>query len=129
MYNTPPTWPIYIAGLVFDWLVAEGGVDEFAKRSGSKSERIYGIIDGSDGFYSAPVEVSARSRMNIPFRVKGGDEAAEAKFLTEATSAKLLQLKGHRSVGGLRASLYNATSIEDTEALATFMEKFKAANV
>lgn len=128
MLNTPPTWAIYMASLVFDWIVDEGGLDEFEKRSDAKASRLYGIIDGSDGFFTAPVASAARSRMNVPFRLKGGDEDLEAKFLSEASAAGLLQLKGHRSVGGLRASIYNATSVEDTEALATFMEAFMAAN-
>lgn len=125
MHNTPPTWPIYIAGLVFQWLIAEGGLDEFASRSQLKSSRIYDLFEASDGFYSAPVAVTARSRMNVPFRIGGGDEALEKQFLAEAAPAGLLQLKGHRSVGGLRASLYNATTMEETEVLAKFLEEFQ----
>jgi len=129
MLNTPPTWSIYIAGLVFKWVIAEGGLEEFAKRSAAKSGRLYGIVDTSDGFYSAPVQPDSRSRMNVPFRINVdgvGNEDLEAQFLAEAGEQGLLQLKGHRSVGGLRASLYNALTMEDTEALATFMESFKA---
>ena len=140
MYNTPPTWAIYVAGAVFEWAQAQGGVEEFARRSAAKSGRIYDIIDASDGFYTAPVAAAVRSRMNVPFRVcgcgggDGGDGAAsaaaapndalEASFLEKAAAKGLLQLKGHRSVGGIRASLYNAVTLAETEKLAEFMLEF-----
>ena len=128
MYNTPPTWSIYVAGLVFEWALAEGGAAEFERRSEAKSSRIYGVVDGSGGFYAAPVAADSRSRVNVPFRIGGGDAELEAKFLQDAAAQGMIQLKGHRSVGGIRASLYNAVSVEDVEVLATFMEAFAAAH-
>eukprot|EP00039_Didymoeca_costata_P028243 m.20475 g.20475 ORF g.20475 m.20475 type:complete len:366 (-) comp6853_c0_seq2:114-1211(-) len=125
MLNTPPTWSIYIAGLVFNWMDDEGGASVFEKRSQEKSNLIYSVIDASDGFYTAPVEKSARSRVNVPFRIAGGNEDVEASFLKEATAQGLLQLKGHRSVGGIRASLYNAITIPETKLLADFMKSFQ----
>lgn len=128
LYNTPPCYSIYIMSLNMQWLDAEGGVDVIDKRNREKSSRIYKIIDESDGFYHCPVENSVRSRINIPFRIGGpnGDEALEKKFLQETEANGMISLKGHRSVGGLRASLYNAMSLEETQVLADFMNQFKA---
>lgn len=97
------------------------------KLSLKKSQRIYQIIDDSNGFYSCPVDRKNRSRMNIPFRAGGGDDAIEKEFLQKAEQKKMLQLKGHRSVGGIRASLYNAITLENTETLAEFMKEFSAS--
>lgn len=94
--------------------------------STKKSQLVYDRIDKSNGFYSCPIEKPYRSRMNVVFRVGGGDEALEAEFLKEAQALKMSQLKGHRSVGGIRASLYNAVTLEDTEALVKHMDAFLA---
>lgn len=121
MYNTPPTFAWYIAGLVFDWLKRQGGLRGMAERNRRKAERLYGAIDGS-GFYRNPVEPQSRSWMNIPFTLP--DEALDAPFLKEAKGAGLTALKGHRSVGGMRASIYNAMPEEGVEALVAFMADF-----
>jgi phosphoserine aminotransferase len=128
MFNTPPVFAIYVAGLVFKWILREGGVAAMEQRAKQRSEALYAAIDASNGFYVAPVEVSARSRMNVVFRIKGGDEALERKFVSEAQAAGLHTLEGHRSVGGLRASLYNAMPMEGVEALLAFMAAFRARN-
>lgn len=96
------------------------------KLSLAKSQMIYQVIDGSDGFYTCPVDKNVRSRMNIPFRIGGpaGNDALEKEFLQKAELIKMVQLKGHRSVGGIRASLYNAITLENTETLAKFMKEF-----
>ena len=95
------------------------------KRSAIKSKLIYGCIDQSNGFYRSPVEPSVRSRVNVVFRIKDGVQELEEKFVGESKAAGLIGLKGHRSVGGLRASLFNAVSIEDTQKLAQFMKDFQ----
>lgn len=113
-------------GKVFEWIKRNGGVAGMHKRSQSKSELIYKIIDESKGFYACPVESNCRSRMNIPFRIGGitGDEELEKEFLKKAEDMGMMQLKGHRSVGGIRASLYNAISVENAQTLAKFMVDF-----
>lgn len=98
------------------------------ERSIAKSQMIYEIIDESNQFYSCPVPSSVRSRVNIPFRIRNGDEALEKLFVDEAKKRNMIQLKGHRSVGGIRASLYNAVSIEEVSLLATFMKEFLKSN-
>lgn len=123
MLNTPPTWNWYLAGLVFKWMLAEGGVDEFARRNARKSELLYGLIDGSGGYYRNEIAVDARSRMNVPFFLH--DEALDAPFLKEAKAAGLISLKGHRVLGGMRASIYNAMPEEGVKALAAFMQDFQ----
>lgn len=117
-------------GCVFDWIVSEGGVAEMDKRSLIKSKLIYEEIASSNGFYVSPVEGHCRSRMNIPFRIGSatGDDELEKEFLKQAEGLKMMQLKGHRSVGGIRASLYNAMSIEETTQLAQFMKDFRMKN-
>ncbi|WP_305804855.1 3-phosphoserine/phosphohydroxythreonine transaminase [Stenotrophomonas sp. YIM B06876] len=123
MLNTPPTWNWYLAGLMFKWMLAQGGVEEFARRSAAKSARIYAAIDGSGGFYRNEVAVAVRSRMNIPFFLPSDE--LDARFVSEAKAAGLLALKGHKAVGGIRASLYNAMPLAGAEALATFMRDFQ----
>lgn len=125
-YNTPPTFSIYIMGLVFEWLKAQGGTEAMAERNNKKASMIYNLIDHSNGFYVSPVEVKMRSFMNIPIRIKNGDEQLEKQFLDEALKQGMIQLKGHRSVGGLRVSLYNAITIDETEKLVAFMSQFQA---
>ncbi len=126
MLNTPPTWNWYLAGLVFKWMLAEGGVDEFARRNATKSKLVYDAIDASQGFYRTEVVVTARSRMNIPFFLP--DETLTARFVAESKAAGLLALKGHKAVGGLRASLYNALPVEGAQALVEFMRDFQQRN-
>ncbi len=124
MLNTPPTWNWYLAGLVFKWMLAEGGVAEFARRNARKSALLYDTIDGSGGFYRNEVAVAARSRMNVPFFLH--DPALDATFLKESASAGLISLKGHRVLGGMRASIYNTMPEAGVQALAAFMRDFQA---
>ena len=127
MYNTPPTWGIYMAGLTFQWLKRqrEGGLTGIAaieQRNIAKAELLYSAIDNSQ-FYVNKVAVNCRSRMNIPFFLR--DESRNEAFLTGARERGLLQLKGHKSVGGMRASLYNAMPLEGVQALVTYMREFE----
>ena len=122
MYNTPPTYGVYMAGLVFEWLLGLGGLAAMERLNREKAGLLYELIDRS-GFYSNPVDRSDRSLMNIPFRLR--DEALDDTFLKEAGVAGLVQLKGHRSVGGMRASVYNAMPLEGVRALASFMSDFE----
>jgi phosphoserine aminotransferase len=122
MYNTPPTYAWYIAGLVFQWLKAQGGLAAMAGRNQAKADLLYKAIDES-GFYRNPVDPAYRSWMNVPFTLP--DEALEKPFLAEAKNAGLLTLSGHRSVGGMRASLYNALPLEGVKALVNFMADFQ----
>lgn len=126
LYNTPSCFSIYIMGLVLEWIRNNGGADAMEKLNKQKSAVVYDIINLSDGFYSCPVDVACRSRMNIPFRIgkKEGDEGLEKSFLDGASKLGMISLKGHRSVGGIRASLYNAVTLEDVDALAAYMEEF-----
>lgn len=123
MLNTPPTWNWYMLGLNVRWMLDEGGVEEFARRSRAKAELLYAAIDGSDGYYRNEVAPAVRSRMNVPFILH--DEALDKPFLSEARAAGLLALKGHRAVGGMRASLYNAMPVEGVQALVDFMRDFR----
>ncbi len=122
MYNTPPTFSWYVAGLVFQWLKRQGGLQEMARRNEEKARLLYDTIDGS-GFYRNPVAVDARSWMNVPFILP--DAALDAEFLAQAKKAGLVGLKGHRSVGGMRASIYNAVARESVQALVEFMQEFQ----
>jgi phosphoserine aminotransferase len=122
MYNTPPTYAIYMAGLVFQWLKAQGGVAAMEQRNVAKAELLYHFIDHSQ-LYVNRVAPDARSRMNIPFYLR--DESRNDDFLAGARAAGLLQLKGHKSVGGMRASLYNAMPIEGVQALVAYMREFE----
>jgi phosphoserine aminotransferase len=122
MYNTPPTYGIYMAGLVFKWLKAKGGLAQMEKINIAKSSLLYDYLDASD-FYHSPIALENRSRMNIPFTLK--DSALDEAFLKQAQQNGLLQLKGHKLVGGMRASLYNAMPIEGVQALIAFMKQFE----
>lgn len=122
MYNTPPTFAIYLAGLVFEWLEALGGLSAMAAINQRKASRLYDLLDAS-AFYHNPVARSARSLMNVPFTL--ADSGLDATFLQEAESAGLMNLKGHRSVGGMRASIYNAVPEGAVEALCQFMDQFE----
>src|SRR5690606_6823296 len=126
MLNTPPTWNWYLLGLTVRWMLEQGGVEEFARRNAAKSALVYGAIDGSGGFYRNEVAPEVRSRMNIPFFLP--DETLTARFVSESKAAGLLALKGHKAVGGLRASLYNAMPLEGAQALAEFTAAFQRRN-
>jgi phosphoserine aminotransferase len=123
MYNTPPTYAIYMAGLVFQWLKAQGGLAGMERINIAKAKLLYDLLDASS-FYSSPVAVDDRSRMNVPFRLR--DAALDEEFLKQAKQRRLLQLKGHRSVGGMRASIYNAMPLAGVQALVDFMREFEA---
>ncbi|XP_052869916.1 probable phosphoserine aminotransferase [Anopheles cruzii] len=124
--NTPPTFIIYVMGRVFAWIKRHGGVEEMHRKSLTKSQLVYDVIANSNGFYYCPVEARVRSRMNVPFRIGGaaGDEDLEKLFLKGAEALGMQQLKGHRSVGGIRASLYNAVTVEEATALKQYMQEF-----
>ncbi len=125
MYNTPPTYGLYIAGLVFQWLKKNGGLAAMQKVNNEKAGLIYGVLESSS-FYSSPVAKEDRSIMNVPFRLKS--ESLDEEFLKQAKSRGMIQLKGHRSVGGMRASIYNAMPIEGVRALVEFMRDFEKRN-
>jgi phosphoserine aminotransferase len=123
LYNTPPTFAVYVVALVLRWLLDLGGLAEMKKRNEAKATLLYAAIDESGGFYRGHARPDSRSRMNVTFRLSS--EELEAAFVKEATAAGLDGLKGHRSVGGLRASIYNACPIESVRALADFMGDFQ----
>ncbi|WP_309626548.1 3-phosphoserine/phosphohydroxythreonine transaminase [Methylibium sp.] len=125
MLNTPPTYSIYIAGLVFQWLLEQGGLAEIERRNITKAALLYDYIDASD-FYVNPVERADRSRMNVPFKLH--DDKLDAAFLKGAEARGMVQLKGHRSVGGMRASIYNAMPVEGVHALVDYMRDFERSN-
>ncbi|MDH5358755.1 MAG: 3-phosphoserine/phosphohydroxythreonine transaminase [Gammaproteobacteria bacterium] len=125
MYNTPPTYSLYLSGLVFQWLKDLGGLEAMAKINQRKAEKLYAAIDNS-GFYQNPVDKRYRSWMNIPFTLN--DDSLDADFLAGAKQAGLVTLKGHRSVGGMRASIYNAMPEEGVDALIKFMQEFAQSN-
>ncbi|MDE2416893.1 MAG: 3-phosphoserine/phosphohydroxythreonine transaminase [Burkholderiales bacterium] len=122
MYNTPPTYAIYMAGLVFKWLKRQGGIAAMEARNMAKAELLYAALDASDFFYNK-VHKDCRSRMNVPFFLR--DESRNQAFLDGAKDAGLLQLKGHKSVGGMRASIYNAMPIEGVQTLVSYMREFE----
>ena len=126
LYNTPPVFAIYIVRLVMKWLKGIGGLGEMERRNREKAELLYAAMDSSDGFFRGTAEKASRSRMNNCFRLPS--EELEKKFVEEAKAAKLMGLAGHRSVGGIRASLYNAFPKDGVEALAAFMKDFKQRN-
>ena len=125
MFNTPPCYSIYIAGLVFEWIKERGGLDAVAKNNQEKADILYDCIDQSD-LFSSPVDVESRSLMNVPFVT--GDKDLDAKFIKEAGKRGFKTLKGHRTVGGMRASIYNAMPKEGIEALVRFMKEFEKDN-
>ena len=126
MYNTPPTYAIYIAGLVFQMLKRNGGVAAMEKTNIAKAKLLYDAIDASKGFYNCPVALANRSRMNVPFTLK--DANLDGDFVKQADARGLLQLKGHRSVGGMRASIYNAMPLAGVQELVNFMNEFSQKN-
>jgi phosphoserine aminotransferase len=124
MYNTPPTYGIYMAGLVFKWLKANGGLAAMEQRNIRKAALLYDYL-ASSGLYASPIAPENRSRMNVPFTLR--NSALDAEFLKQAQQRGLLQLKGHKLVGGMRASIYNAMPIEGVQALVSFMQEFERA--
>ncbi|MBD9399691.1 3-phosphoserine/phosphohydroxythreonine transaminase [Pseudomonas sp. PDM11] len=122
MYNTPATFSWYLSGLVFEWLKEQGGVAAMEQRNKAKKDLLYKAIDASE-FYSNPIAKNARSWMNVPFRL--ADERLDKPFLAGADARGLLNLKGHRSVGGMRASIYNAVGLDAVEALVAYMVEFE----
>ncbi len=122
MYNTPPTFAIYMAGLVFDWIREQGGLAAIAKQNDAKAALLYSAIDSS-AFYTNRIDMACRSRMNVPFFL--ADDSRNDAFLAGAQAAGLLQLKGHKSVGGMRASLYNPTPLAGVQALVAYMQHFE----
>jgi phosphoserine aminotransferase len=122
MLNTPPTYSIYIAGLVFEWLLEQGGVAAMEQKNIAKAKLLYDYLDQTE-FYSNPIAKSDRSRMNVPFKLK--DESLDDAFLKGAQQNGMAQLKGHRSVGGMRASIYNAMPLEGVQALIGYMKEFE----
>jgi phosphoserine aminotransferase len=127
-YNTPPTFAIYVAGLVLDWIHEQGGLAAMHERNVEKAKLVYDAIDESNGFYEAPVRKADRSLMNLVWRLRPSKAALEERFLKEAKAEGLLELKGHRLVGGFRASLYNAQTLEAARALAQFLRHFASKN-
>ncbi|WP_374350939.1 3-phosphoserine/phosphohydroxythreonine transaminase [Chitinimonas sp.] len=126
MYNTPPTFAIYVAGLVFKWMQRQGGLKAIEQRNIEKAALLYETIDTSAGFYRCPVDKPYRSRMNVPFML--ADASLDEAFIKEAKARNLLQLKGHRALGGMRASIYNAMPLEGVRALTGFMQDFARHN-
>jgi phosphoserine aminotransferase len=125
LYNTPNTWGIYMIKLICEWMASQGGVPAIQKINEEKAARLYGAIDSSS-FWHAPVEKASRSIMNVVWRLPS--EVLEDQFVSEAKKAGLVGLKGHRSVGGIRASLYNAVTLESVDALVSFMREFEKKN-
>ena len=123
MLNTPPTYAVYVAGLVFKWIQSRGGLAAMAEHNRVKAKVLYDYLDGS-AFFSNPVARADRSLMNVPFRLK--DESLDDAFLKGALARGMVQLKGHRSVGGMRASIYNAMPVEGVQALVDYMKEFEA---
>jgi len=123
LFNTPPTFSIYIAGLMFQWILKQGGIEAIEKINIEKSKRINDVIDSSD-FWRPCINREFRSRVNITLRLR--DEKLESQFQKEATEKGLIELSGHRSVGGIRISLYNAVPIEGVDALVTFLKEFES---
>lgn len=126
LYNTPPSFGVYALGLVLQWIESLGGLGAMAERNGKKADTLYQAIDNSAGYYKGHAETGSRSRMNVTFRLPS--EALEKQFVTEAQAAGMVGLGGHRSVGGIRASIYNAMDVEGCQALASFMGDFAKRN-
>jgi phosphoserine aminotransferase len=128
MYNTPPTFAIYVAGRMFEWLLEQGGLETMQQRCREKAQMVYDVIDDSNDFYQCPVDRECRSWINIPFRIRNGCVEEETRFYLSAEKEGLLHLKGHRSMGGLRVSIYNAMPVEGVRKLVNFMLDFKEAS-
>jgi phosphoserine aminotransferase len=124
LFHTPPTFAVYVLGLMLEWIEGEGGAGALERRNEAKAKLLYEAIDSSS-LYKCPVEQESRSRMNVVFRLADGDEELEARFAKEAAAEGIVGIVGHRSVGGMRVSLYNAVTIESVEALVSFMQQFE----
>ncbi len=125
LFNTPPTFSIYLLGLTMKWIKKQGGIKELEKVNTKKAKLLYDTIDKSEGFYRGFSQKECRSHMNVSFNIKGMNSELEKLFLSEAVKHDMLGLKGHRILGGLRASIYNAVSLENVKALSEFMEEFR----
>ncbi|GAB2279748.1 hypothetical protein Dimus_014388 [Dionaea muscipula] len=128
LYNTPPCFGVYMCGLVFEDLLEQGGLVEVEKKNKKKAELLYAAIDDSNGFYRCPVDKPVRSLMNVPFTLEKKKPELEAEFIKEAAKERMVALKGHRSVGGMRASIYNAMPLAGVEKLVAFMKDFQASH-
>jgi phosphoserine aminotransferase len=128
LYNTPPTFGIYILGLTLKWIKAKGGIDAINRLNQQKANLLYDTIDNSNGFYVGHAQKESRSLMNVSFNIKGKDSQLEKELIEITQKSGMVGLKGHRSVGGLRASIYNAVSLEAVEALVEIMNEFKEAH-
>ncbi len=132
LFNTPPTFGIYILNLILHWIKDSGGIEEIAKNNRKKAQLLYDAIDGSGGFYVGHAKKESRSLMNVSYNIKNSDgtnnSTLEDKFIKEAIDIGMIGLKGHRSIGGLRASIYNAMSLEGLETLVNFMDNFQKEN-
>lgn len=130
LQNTPPVFAVYMCGLMLQWIKKKGGLAAMSERCKSRSALIYDVIDSSDGFYSTHVHKNSRSRINIPFRVGGtaGEDCLEEKFLKDSQAAGMIQLKGHHTTGGIRASMYNSMTLEEVQTLVQFMQQFMEEN-
>jgi phosphoserine aminotransferase len=132
LYHTPPTFGIYILNRILNWLKSNGGIEAIAEQNEAKAKLLYDAIDNSNGYYVGHAEVDSRSLMNVSYNIRNGgaknDAELEAKFVKEATAAGMIALKGHRSIGGLRASIYNAMTMEGVQALVDFMAAFQKEN-
>jgi phosphoserine aminotransferase len=126
LYNTPPTFGVYLLDLVLQWVEGLGGLPSMLERNATKSALLYDTIDQSGGFYKGHAEAGSRSSMNVTFRLPS--EGLEKQFLDEAKTAGMVGLAGHRSVGGIRASIYNAVDVEACQALASLMKDFASKN-
>ncbi len=124
MFNTPPVFSIYMLNLVLKWIEKQGGILQIQKINEQKAKLLYNIIDESDGFFVGHSKKDSRSLMNVSFTIKGGDEILEKKFVSEAIKHDMIGLKGHRLLGGIRASIYNAISLNEVQSLCEFMQKF-----
>jgi len=131
MYNTPPTFPIYIANKMFEWTKRQGGLKAMSQLSDKKSILVYETIEQSNGFYVNVIDKKFRSRVNIPLRIVTNgtpNDKLESLFINEAIKSNMIELKGHRAVGGIRISLYNGVSLEETTKLVDFMRTFQKNN-
>ncbi len=128
LYNTPPTFGIYLIQLIMKWLKARGGIKEIQKYNEAKAKLLYDAIDNSNGFYVGHALKDSRSLMNVSFNIKDKDSELEAKLIKETENARMIGLKGHRSIGGLRASIYNAMTLEGVQELVDLMNKFAKEN-
>ncbi len=128
LYNTPPTFGIYILNLTLKWIKKNGGIKAVQKSNEEKAALLYGAIDNSNGFYTGHAQKDSRSLMNVSFNIKDKDAELEAALIKRTTESGMIGLKGHRSIGGLRASIYNAVSMDAVKALVKLMEEFAAEN-